>query len=188
MKGTDLLTALNALQCKEYLPATLTSRFKSPKLTMTGFGCNLWSKNSSVIVLILCCESESIALAKTMSLIFFPHHLFHHITNFRTMLYVTVSNLPGWLCIQYCYKLHLSHDMSKPTKWVRPAKTDQPGHPPNLIRVFAGRSIADAQADLSLRRAHTHLVGFVMSWLSLRFFPPSLLTLFRLYFSVIIKI
>ena len=30
--------------------------------------------------------------------------------------------------------------MTKPTKWhVRPAKTDQPGHPPSLIRVFAVR-------------------------------------------------
>ena len=32
--------------------------------------------------------------------------------------------------------------MTKRTKWhVRPAKTDQPGHPPSLIRVFAVRSI-----------------------------------------------
>ena len=59
---------------------------------------------------------------------------------------------------------------------------DQPGHLPNLIRVFAVHSIAkdprflhadsedwsdwaDAQADLSLRWAHTHFVGFVISWL-----------------------
>ena len=33
--------------------------------------------------------------------------------------------------------------------------SDQPGHPPSLIR-------ADAQTDLSLRWAHTHFVGFVM--------------------------
>ena len=57
---------------------------------------------------------------------------------------------------------------------------DQPGHPPSLIRVFAVRSMgsqgsklsscgqrrlwsdwADAQADLSLRWAHNHIVGFV---------------------------
>ena len=86
--------------------------------------------------------------------------------------------------------------------------SDQPGHPPSLIRVFAVRmkkawilsyplsalrilwsgpslcawrklgslatllaycedlsDLADAQADLSLRWAHTHFVGFVMSWL-----------------------
>ena len=59
--------------------------------------------------------------------------------------------------------------------------SDQPGHPPSLIRVFAVRSVgslgsklfscgqrrlwsdwADAQADLSLRWAHNHIVGFVM--------------------------
>ena len=62
--------------------------------------------------------------------------------------------------------------------------SDQPGHLPNLIRVFAVRvkkawvlsyplsaqwrlwsDWADAQADLSLRWVHSHFVGFVMSWL-----------------------
>ena len=62
--------------------------------------------------------------------------------------------------------------------------SDQPGHPPSLIRVFAVRmkkpwvlsyplsaqrrlwsNWVDAQADLSLRWAHTHFVGFVMLWL-----------------------
>ena len=60
--------------------------------------------------------------------------------------------------------------------------SDQPGHPPSLIRVFTVRmkkagvlsyplsaqrrlwsDWADAQADLSLCWAHTHFVGFVMS-------------------------
>ena len=60
--------------------------------------------------------------------------------------------------------------------------SDQPEHPPSLIRVFAVRmkkpwvlsyslraqwrlwsDWADAQADLSLRWVHTHFVGFVMS-------------------------
>ena len=59
---------------------------------------------------------------------------------------------------------------------------DHPGHPPSLIRVFTVRmkeawvlsyplsaqqrlwsDWADAQADLSLRRALSHFVGFVMS-------------------------
>ena len=60
--------------------------------------------------------------------------------------------------------------------------SDQPRHPPSLIRVFAVRSMgsqgpleasscgqrrlwsdwADAQVDLSLHRAHSHIVGFVM--------------------------
>ena len=63
--------------------------------------------------------------------------------------------------------------------------SDQPRLLPSLIRVFAVRSMgslgpkvsscgqrrllsdwADAQADLSLRRAHTHFVGFVMSRLT----------------------
>ena len=59
--------------------------------------------------------------------------------------------------------------------------SNQPGHPPSLIRVFAVRmrktrvlsyplsaqrrlwpDWVDAQADLSLRCAHTHFAGFVM--------------------------
>ena len=37
---------------------------------------------------------------------------------------------------------NLSHLMTKPTKWsVRPAKTDQPGLPPSLIRAFAVDSV-----------------------------------------------
>ena len=59
--------------------------------------------------------------------------------------------------------------------------SDQPGHPPSLIRVFAVRmkkawvlsyplsahrrlwsDQAESQADLSLRWAHCHFVGFVM--------------------------
>ena len=50
---------------------------------------------------------------------------------------------------------------------VHPAKTDQPGYLPSLIslRCPHEESLADAQADLSLRWAHTHFVGFVMSWL-----------------------
>ena len=62
--------------------------------------------------------------------------------------------------------------------------SDQPGHPPSLIRVFAVRmkkswilsyplcaqrrlwsDWADAQVDLSLRWAHSHFVGFVTRWL-----------------------
>ena len=62
--------------------------------------------------------------------------------------------------------------------------SDQPGHPPSLIRVIAVRmkkpwvlsyqlsaqrrlwsDWVEAQADLSLRWALSHFVGFVMSWL-----------------------
>ena len=64
--------------------------------------------------------------------------------------------------------------------------SDQHGHLPSLIRVFAvgmkkacvlsyplsalqrrWSDRADAQADLSLRRAHSNFVGFVMRWLIL---------------------
>ena len=84
----------------------------------------------------------------------------------------------------------------KYTKWAALDKTncgcapsedsDQPGHPPSLIRVFAVHmkktwvlsyllstqqrlwSDWDAQADLTLRWAHSHFVGFVMRWLNSR--------------------
>ena len=86
-------------------------------------------------------------------------------------------------CIQYT-----SHDMTKLTKWLCASEdSDQPGHPPSLIRDFAVHLMgswgpklspcgqwrlwsdwADAQADLSLRWAHSHFVGFVMPWLKLQ--------------------
>ena len=72
---------------------------------------------------------------------------------------------------------HLSRLMTKPKNWhVHPAKTQI-----SLIRVFAvsmkkathwahselWSDWADAQADLSLRWAHSHFVGFVMRQLIL---------------------
>ena len=73
---------------------------------------------------------------------------------------------------------YMSHLMRKPTKWLCVQRRL------SLIRVFAVRLMgswgpklsscgqrrlwsdwADAQADLSLRWAHTHFVGFVMRWL-----------------------
>ena len=77
--------------------------------------------------------------------------------------------------------------MTKPTKWpVQPVKTDRPGHPPSLIRVFAVRmkkaSVLSyplssqprilwvwvyAHADLSLCWTHSRFVGFVMRQLIL---------------------
>ena len=84
--------------------------------------------------------------------------------------------------------IHLSwifeprHDKTNENGCAPSEDSDQPGHPPSLIRVFAVRMKkhwvlsyplsaqrrlwsywADAQADLSLRWAHTHFVGFVMS-------------------------
>ena len=80
--------------------------------------------------------------------------------------------------------------------------SDQPGHPPSLIGVFAVRSMvslgpkvsscghrrlwldwADAQADLSVHWAHSHIVGFVMSRLIFPWYwwrkTLMVLTLFR---------
>ena len=88
--------------------------------------------------------------------------------------------------------VHLRHDRQLDPIWAAtwenqqsecaPSEdSDQPGHPPSLIRVFAVRmkkawvlsyslnaqrrlwsDWADAHADLSLRWAHSHFVGFVM--------------------------
>ena len=90
-----------------------------------------------------------------------------------------------------CYELffldvgYMSCLMTKPTEWpgTRRKESDQPGHPPSLIRVFAVRMTTswvlsfplstqqrlwsdwvDAQADLSLRLVHSHFVGFVTPW------------------------
>ena len=83
---------------------------------------------------------------------------------------------------QSCQIIEMSCLMTKPTKECAPsADSDQPGHQPCLIRVFAVRmkkpwilsyplsaqwglwsDWVNAQADLSLRWAHTHFVGFVM--------------------------
>ena len=113
------------------------------------------------------------------------------------------SSLTVWLCmriwrmnlrrtkrtkISWAGSFELRHDKTSKMS-VRPAKTDQPGHPPSLIKVFAVRmkkawvlsnplsaqrrlwsDWADAQADLSLRWAHSHIFGFVMSRLILWFF------------------
>ena len=74
------------------------------------------------------------------------------------------------------------HDKTNKMACVPSEGSDQPGHPPSLIRVFAvhfmgslgpkllscrlGREDwlgwADAQAELSLCWAHSHFVGFVM--------------------------
>ena len=76
------------------------------------------------------------------------------------------------------------HDKTNKMACVPSEDSDQPGHPPSLIRVFtvhmkkawvlsyplsAQRRFwsdwADAQADLSVRWVHSHFPGFVMRWL-----------------------
>ena len=76
------------------------------------------------------------------------------------------------------------HDKTNKMACAPSEDSDQPGHPPSLIRVFAVRmkkdwvpssplsaqwrlwsDWVDAQADLSLRWTHSNSVGFVMRWL-----------------------
>ena len=76
------------------------------------------------------------------------------------------------------------HDKTNKMACAPSEDSDQPGHPPSLIRVFAVHikkawvlsyplstqrrlwsDWADAQAHLSLRWAQSNFVGFVMSWL-----------------------
>ena len=79
-----------------------------------------------------------------------------------------------------CFQFEPPHDKSNKMAGAPSEDSDQPGHPPSLIRVFAvcmkkawilsyplsaqrrlWPDCADAQADLSLRRAHRHFVNFV---------------------------
>ena len=99
--------------------------------------------------------------------------------------------------LQVCLSIHVNDLKFEFSMWATTCQnqqsdcapsedSDQPGHPPSLIRVFAVRmkkpwglsysfsaqrrlwsDWADTQADLSLRWAHTHSVGFDMSWLML---------------------
>ena len=91
-------------------------------------------------------------------------------------------------CLEYMIRTkEMSRDMTKPTKWLcAQRRLRSAGHPPSLIWVFAVRMMkawtlsyqlsaqqrlwsdwANAQADLSLRWAHSHFVDFVMSRLIL---------------------
>ena len=85
--------------------------------------------------------------------------------------YCTIPKVRIWFPIS---KTIWARSTTKPTKWRAPSEdSDQPGHPPSLIRVFAVRmkkpwvfsfsfsvqrrlwsDRADVQADLSLRWAH----------------------------------
>ena len=87
-------------------------------------------------------------------------------------LYVRVflePNIHGYIVYMFVYtcildiwvRVYMSHDLTKLTKWLcaqrRLRSTDQ------SLRCL--HEEADAQAELSLRWAHTHCVSFVMSWL-----------------------
>ena len=89
-----------------------------------------------------------------------------------------------WYSVKYIWAATWQNQQNE----CAPSKdSDQPGHPPSLISVFAVRmkkawilsyplsgqrrlwsDWADAQADLSLRWAHTHFAGFIESWFTCR--------------------
>ena len=106
--------------------------------------------------------------------------------NLRWNCPLSFKNIPA------CRIKQMNRDMTNQQSDCAPSEdSNQPGHPPSLIRVFAVRmkkarvlsyplsaqrrlwsDWVDAQADLSLRWAHSHIVGFVMSrlkyWLVLK--------------------
>ena len=86
-----------------------------------------------------------------------------------------------FLCLVFVSLFKPTHDKTNKKMCAPSEDSDQPGHPPSLIRVFADRMTkawvlsyllsvqrrlwtnwSDAQVDLSLRWAHSHLIGFVM--------------------------
>ena len=99
-------------------------------------------------------------------------------------------NMDGWVWYSSWYILDKKGQpwaatwQNQQNECVPREDSDQHGPPPSLIRFFAFRikkagvlsyplsaqgrhwsDWVDAQADLNLRWAHTHFVGFVMSWL-----------------------
>ena len=98
----------------------------------------------------------------------------------------TVSSSTHLICFSELWDIMIwaTTWQNEQSEWAPSKDSDQPGHPPSLIRIFTIRmkkawvlsyplsvqrrlwsDWADAQADLSLRWVHTHFVGFVMSWL-----------------------
>ena len=97
-----------------------------------------------------------------------------------------------------CASIEPPHDKTNKTACAPSEDSDQPGHPPSLIRVFAVRMVkawtlsyplcakrrlwsdwADAQADLNLCWAHSHFVDFVMrqlKWNHLCYLAPTQLS------------
>ena len=109
-------------------------------------------------------------------------------TELTTSSELLVSGRPASLGITRArHDYNMCRDITNKQSDCAPSEDSyQPGHPSSLIRVFAVRmkkywvlsyplsaqrrlwsDWADAQADLSLRWAHTHFVGFVMSRLVL---------------------
>ena len=116
--------------------------------------------------------------AESMTEILFPNRL-SNVNSYHSLIIWAVS----WQNQQSdCAPIEDSDQSGHPPTLIRVfAIPDQPGHLPSLISIFAVRmrkawvfsyplsahrrlwsGWADAQADLSLRWAHSHCVGFVM--------------------------
>ena len=105
---------------------------------------------------------------------------------FLRLLFCRLNDGPSTICSSDGWCLMLSvwslspwftteprHDKTNKMICAPSEDSDEPGHPPSLIRVFAVRmkkawvlsyplSAQRNQADLSLRWAHSHFAGFVM--------------------------
>ena len=98
----------------------------------------------------------------------------------RDVAQIDVAILMGMI-VGIVYSYEPPHDKTNKVACAPSEYSDQPGHPPSLISVFAVRmkkawilsyplsaqrrlwsDWADAQADLSLRLVHIHCVSFVM--------------------------
>ena len=127
------------------------------------------------VILRMCVSSHSVRLDL---LLFVWCFKYYYILSVRLCGYV---GLPEPLLFAYVTATSWQNQQNDcvPSK-----DSDQPGHPPGLIRVFAVRmkkawvlnyplsaqqrrwsDRAEAQADLSLRCAQSQFVGFVVRWL-----------------------
>ena len=151
-------------------------------------GCPGWSESSlcvHIILLVLSCRGS----------IFFWNKLLIYLLHSKVTCYSMLENVLWRICLtdgrlKDCSLRHIlitwaATWQNQQNECTPSEDSDQPGHPPSLNRVFAVRmkkawvlsyplsaqrrlwsDWADAQADLSLRWAHSHFVGFVMSRLT----------------------
>ena len=99
------------------------------------------------------------------------------VQNMRNFSYCKMQSVLHWSCSKWATSWENQQNDCAPSE-----NSDQPGHPPSLIRVFAVRLIGslghklascgqrrlwsdwvDTRTDLSLRWLHSHFVGFVIS-------------------------
>ena len=99
----------------------------------------------------------------------------------KSLIRLGTGHFVGFVMLLLIWILEPPHDKTNKMACAPNKGSDQPGHPPSLIRVFAVcmkkawvlsyplsaqwrllSDWADAQADLCLHWAHSHFVGFVM--------------------------